>query len=79
MMTIEQSIRKDANQWGVVGSEYILRVQEDMDGGLKVYLRPSDRGGTTTDFIISGNDIFWVSTNEELINEKRKNNLDKIL
>lgn len=79
MMTIEQSIRKDANQWGVVGSEYILRVQDDMDGGLKVYLRPSDRGGTTLDFIISGNDIFWVSTNEELINEKRKNNLDKIL
>lgn len=78
-MTIEETIRKDANQWGVVGSEYILRVQGDLDNGLKVYLRPSDRGGTTTDFVISGNDIYWVFTSEELTNEKRKNNLDKIL
>lgn len=28
-MTIEDTIRKDANQWGVVASEYIIRVQED--------------------------------------------------
>lgn len=46
---------------------------------LKVYIRPSDRGGNTVDFVIKNNDIYIVNTPEELINQKRKNNLEKIL
>jgi len=56
--TIEKTIRKDANEWGVLSSEYIIRVQEDLgEDGLRVYIRPSDRGGDTIDFIIKGNEI----------------------
>jgi len=56
--TIESTIRKDANEWGVVFSEYIINVQEDLgDDGLRVYIRPSDRGGDTVDFIIKDNEI----------------------
>jgi hypothetical protein len=52
---LEQMLRRDANQWGVVGSKYILRVHQEVDGRLHIYVRPSDRSGTTLDFWIDGN------------------------
>lgn len=55
--TLEQIIRDNAEEWGVMASEYILRVQLDTDDGLEVYIRPNNRSGETRDFIIKGNEI----------------------
>jgi hypothetical protein len=62
-MRIEEMIRKNANEWGVVDSEYIIRVQQDKGSeGLKVYVRPSDRSGDTINYIVKDNILF--PTNE---------------
>lgn len=63
--TVEQAIRDSANEWGVVASEYIVRVQFDRgDKGLRVYLRPSDRSGDTIDFDIKDNNIKTINWDE---------------
>lgn len=54
---LEQMLRRDANQYGVVGSEFILRVHQEVDGRLHIYVRPSDRSGTTLDFWLDGNKL----------------------
>ncbi len=57
-MTLEEMLRTNANEWGVVASEYIVRVQRDLnEDGLQIYIRPSDRGGDTLDLIVKGDDI----------------------
>jgi len=62
-MRIEEMIRKNANEWGVVASEYIIRVQDDKGiDGLKIYVRPSDRNGDTINYIVKDNILF--PTNE---------------
>jgi len=63
-MTLEELIRECANEWGVVASEYIIRVQSDDEKGLHIYVRPSDRSGHTVDFIVNGNHLI------ELFNTK---------
>jgi len=55
--SLEQIIRENAEEFGVVTSEYIIRVQDDTDEGLEIYIRPSNRNGDTRDFIIKGNEI----------------------
>ena len=50
-------LRRDANQYGVVGSEFILRVHQEIEGRLHIYVRPSDRSGTTLDFWLDGNEL----------------------
>lgn len=57
-MRIEELLRKYPNQWGLVASEYIIRVQRDDNGELEVYVRPSDRGGETENFIVRDNTFF---------------------
>ncbi len=54
---LEEMLRRDANQYGVVGSEFILRVHQEVDGRLHIYVRPSDRSGTTLDFWLDGNNL----------------------
>lgn len=54
----ERELRKNALPLGIVGSEYVVRVQHDLgDEGIVFYIRPSDRDGSTVDFIIKGNDL----------------------
>ena len=55
--TLEEMLRRDANSYGVVGSEYILRVLDDVDERLHIYVRPSDRNGTTLDFWVKKNNL----------------------
>jgi hypothetical protein len=57
-MRIEELIRKNANEYGLIGSEYIIRVQNNKDDELEVYVRPSDRNGDTENFIIKDNIFF---------------------
>lgn len=57
-MRIEELIRKNANEYGLIGSEYIIRVQNNKDDELEVYVRPSDRNGDTEKFIIKDNIFF---------------------
>ena len=57
-MRIEELIRKNANKYGLIGSEYIIRVQNNKDDELEVYVRPSDRNGDTENFIIKDNIFF---------------------
>lgn len=59
MDTIEQFLRNNKNKYGLIDSEFILRIQnENKDTGeIEFYIRPSDRDGETYDFIVRGNDI----------------------
>ena len=57
-MRVEEMIRENANEFGVVGSEYIMKVIEEKDGILHVYIRPSDRDGYTSDFLVKDNILF---------------------
>ena len=57
-MRIEELLRKNANQYGLIGSEYIIRVQNDKEGELEVYVRPADRNGDTENFIVKDNIFF---------------------
>ena len=54
---LEEMIRRYPDQYGLWGSEYILRVHEIIDGRLHIYVRPSDRNGETLDFWIDGNTL----------------------
>jgi len=55
--TLEQVIRDNAEEFGVISSEFIVRVQNDTNEGLEVYIRPNNRNGDTHDFIIKNNSI----------------------
>ena len=57
-MRIEQLLRENASQYGLIGSEFIIRVQNDINGELEVYVRPSDRNGDTENFIVKDNIFF---------------------
>jgi len=57
-MRIEELIRNNANQFGVIGSEYIIRVLNEKDGTLHIYIRPYDRNGDTGDFLVQDNLLF---------------------
>lgn len=57
-MRIEELIRKYPSKWGLLFSEYIIKVQRDENGELEVYVRPSDRDGETENFIIKDNIFF---------------------
>ena len=61
--TIEKFLRDNKNKYGLIGSEYTLRIQnENKDtGDIEFYIRPSDRDGETYDFIVKGNDIHMVT------------------
>jgi len=65
-MTLEDLIRKFPNEWGLVASEYIIRVQDDDGGRLHVYVRASDRNSETTDFTIKGNELTELFSTENL-------------
>jgi len=82
--TLEDIIRDNALVWEgkkfVESSEYIISVQQDWkENGLRVYIRPSDRGGDTVDFVIKENDILFVSTPEEVLNTRRTKTIDEML
>ena len=64
-MRIEELIRRNANQYSLIGSEFIIRVQNDKDGELEVYVRPSDRNGDTENFIVKDNIFFSKNYIEE--------------
>ncbi len=53
--TLEEMIRKYPDQFGLWGSEYILKVHEIKDGRIHIYIRPSNRDGETIDFWVDGN------------------------
>ena len=65
-MTLEELIRECQNEWGLVGSEYIIRVQDDEDGRLHIYARPSDRSGHTVDFTVNGNELTELFNTKDL-------------
>lgn len=55
---LEKVLRQNAASFGLVGSEFVVRVQHDLgDEGLVFYVRPQDRDGQTIEFIVSGNDL----------------------
>jgi hypothetical protein len=60
-ISLEELIRKYPNKFGVVGSEYIIKVLEEKGNVLHVYIRPSDRDGETLDFWIKGNGLLYFS------------------
>jgi hypothetical protein len=57
-MRIEEQIRKNTNTWGVVGSEYIIRVLSDNNGELRIYVRPYNIDGETKDYIVKDNILY---------------------
>lgn len=59
MGTIEQFLRNNKNKYGLVDSEFILRIKsENKDTGeIEFYIRPSNRDGETYDFTVKDNDI----------------------
>lgn len=57
-MTLEEVIRKNAYKFsGLSGSEYIIRIQNDVDGVIYFYVRPSDRDGDTVNFVLKDNEV----------------------
>jgi len=55
---LEKVIRENTASFGLVGSEFVVRVQHDLgDEGLVFYIRPQDRDGQTVEFIVKGNDL----------------------
>lgn len=57
-MTLEQLLIKNACEFGSEGSQYIIRVMSILpEGGLLIYVRPQDRDGDTTTYILNGNDL----------------------
>lgn len=57
-MRIEELIRKNTNTWGVVGSEYIIRVLSDNNGELRVYVRPYNIDGEAKNYIVKDNILY---------------------
>lgn len=56
--TLEQLLRDNTFKESLDGSEFILRVQqENEDGSLEFYVRPSDRDGDTVNYTVKGNVI----------------------
>jgi len=55
ILTLEDMIRRFPNEYGVLGSEFILRVTNIKDNRLHIYIRPSDRNGETLDYWLDGN------------------------
>ncbi len=74
--TFQQIIENNPNIFGLIGSEYIVRVIQKTQNGIECYIRPSDRDGETINFIIKGNKINSVNKNE-LIKEKLDTLLEK--
>ncbi len=54
---LEDVLVKNANTYGLEGSEYIIRIQNITSEGIEFYVRPSDRDGETVNFIIKGNNL----------------------
>jgi len=56
-MTLEQLIRECPEEWGIVGSEYRIAVQDDEGGRLHILVHPYGRSGETVDFTVNGNEL----------------------
>lgn len=67
--TLEQIIIDNQHNFGLEGSEYIIRVFQKRKDGIECYIRPSDRSGETINFIIKDNKILS-TLKTEIIKEK---------
>ncbi len=54
---LEKVLTDDAESFGLLGSEYILRIQNVTPEGIEFYVRPYNRNGQTINFVIKGNTL----------------------
>ena len=54
---LEEVIRNNVAETGLVGSEFVLRVTNDENNELRFLVHPLNRDGETRDFILNGNKI----------------------
>lgn len=61
-MTFEELLKKYPNEWGIVGSEYIIKVLEEENEILHIYIRPYNRNGSTLNFYVVRNKLIPIKT-----------------
>lgn len=61
-MTLEDALRNSPNMFGLIGSQYTLRISEEKNGYLHIYIHPYDRNGDTMDFWVDGNKLIPLET-----------------
>jgi hypothetical protein len=61
-MTFEELLKKYPNEWGIIGSEYIIKVLEEENEILRIYIRPYNRNGSTLNFYVVRNKLIPIKT-----------------
>ena len=74
--TLEDLLRDYPDKFGPIGSEFTVRVSEEKQGFLHIYIHPSGRNGDTLDFWVDGNKLVPLST--DMNGYKRNKKIKKI-
>lgn len=57
-MRVEEFLRQNGNIWGIVGSEYIIKILEEKDGMIHICIRPFNIDGETKHFLVKDNILY---------------------
>ena len=74
--TLENLLRNNPDKFGIIGSTFIVRVSEEKQDFIHIYIHPSDRNGDTLDFWVDGNKLVPLST--DMNGYKRNKKIKKI-
>lgn len=58
MGSLEDFIRNNANDAGLQGSEYSLKVFADHDSILQIYIHPTSRDGETVEYYLKRDNLY---------------------
>ena len=62
-MRIEELIRKNTSVYGVVKSEYIIKVIDEKDGIIHVTVRPFKVDGDAKEYMVKDNMFYSIESN----------------